>query len=245
MSSTNTQARIAGLLYLATAIGGGFSELFIRARIHVPGDAAATAAGIVAHATLFRVGVITDLLDFVCFLGVGIVLYTLLKPVNPTVALAMLVVNAVSVAMSALNMLNQLGALLVATDPRYTSGWSAQATHSLVLLLVDMQHQGYLMAQVFFGLFLLPLGYLVYKSGLFPRVLGAILMVGCGGYLAGVAATYASPALESNLALTMGVIGGLAELSFVLWLLFMGARTMAEQSPSHRPATRGELSWKA
>src|SRR5262252_4303088 len=112
MISRNRLARGVGLLYLLIAVGGGFAEA-VRSSVRVPGDAAATAANIVQHATLFRVGFAADLVDFTCFLGVGLVLYVILKPVNGPIATAMLTINAVSVAIQALNMLNQLGALLV------------------------------------------------------------------------------------------------------------------------------------
>ncbi len=227
MISTRTLARTGGLLYLAVAVGGTFSELFVRSSVKVAGDAAATAANIVQHAALFQAGFVADLVDFVCFLGAGLVLYMLLKDVNPQVALSMLVVNAVSVAMQALNMLNHLGALLVATDPQYTGGMSPAAAHGLVQLLLELHHQGYLISQIFFGLFLLPLGYLVFKSGYFPRPLGIALMVGSAGYIADVAAVFTSPGLESGVGLYFALAGGLAELSFVLWLVVVGARVKA------------------
>jgi uncharacterized protein DUF4386 len=199
MFSTRALSRIAGILYLIVAVGGGFAE-YIRTSV--------SAANIAANATLFRVAFVTDLLDFACFLGVGLLMYAILRSVNPPIAVGMLVINAVSVAIQALNMLNHIGALLT-DDPR------------LVQLFLDLHRQGYLIAQVYFGLYLLPLGYLVYKSGLFPKVLGAILMVGSGGYVAGVIAAYAS---LSAPALYFALAGGLAELLFLLWLLIMGAR---------------------
>jgi len=226
MISRNRLARVAGLLYLVVAVGGGFAE-YVRSSVRVPGDAAATAAGIAQHATLFRAGFAADLVDFTCFLGVGLILYALLKPVNGPIAVSMLAINAVSVAMQALNMLNQLGALLVATDPAYTAGMGSAAANDLSLLLLDLQHQGYVIAQIFFGLFLLPLGYLVLRSGYFPRLLGAALMVGSGGYVGGVAVTFLSPGFESRFALYLALFGGLCELAFLLWLLIRGAREVA------------------
>lgn len=219
MISRNRLARVAGLLYLVVAVGGGFAE-YVRSSVRVPGDAAATAAAIVQHATLFRAGFAADLVDFTCFLGVGLILYALLKPVNGPVAVSMLAINAVSVAMQALNLLNQLGALLVATDPAYTAGMGSAAAHDLAFLLLDLQHQGYVIAQVFFGLYLLPLGYLVYRSGWFPRPLGVALMVGAGGYVAGVAANFIAPG--SSFPVYPALLGGLAELVFLIWLLARG-----------------------
>lgn len=242
MISTRTLARLGGFLYLAVAVFGAFSQS-VRLSVKVPGDAAATAANIVQHATLFRIAFATDLVDFTCFLGVGLVMYAILKQVRPKVALAMLVINAVSVAIQALNMLNHLGALLVATEPGYTAGLSPEASHSLVTLLLNMHQQGYLIAQIFFGLYLLPLGYLVYRSGFFPKVLGVVLMIGCFGYVAGVPVSFFSSA-ESSLSLYFGLVGGLAELLFLLWLLIMGAKTpRAEVQPTK--SIQGALTWKA
>lgn len=247
MTSTKTLARIAGLLYLIVAVGGAFSELFVRSSVKVPGDAAATAANIVQHATLFRIGFVTDLVDFTCFLGVGLVLYAILKQVNPEIALAMLVINAVSVAIQALNMLNHVGALLIATDPRFTAGLSSEASHSLVVLLLEMHRQGYLIAQIFFGLYLLPLGYLVYRSGFFPKALGIILMIGCAGYLANVVAVWISPAFQSSVAIYFGMLGGVAELLFLLWLLIIGLTTPTpeDRSSAQNRSIEGALTWKA
>jgi hypothetical protein len=204
MLSTNSLARIAGILYLAVAIGGAFAEFGVRGSVKVAGDAAATAANIAQHATLFRAGLVADLVDFACFLGVGLVLYAMLKRVQPDVAVAMLVINAVSVAIQALNMLNQAGALLVATDPRF-AGLSSGA-----LFFLELHHVGYLIAQIFFGLYLLPLGYLVYRSGMFPRALGIALMLGSAGYIVGIVAT------------PLAMVGGIAELLFLVWLLARG-----------------------
>ena len=238
MSSTKTLARTAGVLYLIVAVGGGFAE-YVRSSVRVAGNADATAANVVQHATLFRVGIATDLIDFVCFLGVGLLLYVLLADVNREVAVAMLVINAVSVAMQALNMLNQVGALLVATQPAYTAGMTADAAKAMVLLFLDLQHEGYLISQIFFGLFLLPLGYLAFVSGRFPRILGAALMLGSAGYLAGVALTVASPTLESSFAIYPALLGGLSETLFLLSLLVAGAGSVVRSAP------KGVLAWKA
>jgi len=236
MISRTRLARLAGLLYLIVAVGGAFAES-VRSSVRVAGDAAATAANIVQHATLYRIGFATDLLDFTCFLGVGLVLYFILRPVNGPIAIAMLTINAVSVAMQALNMVNQLAALLVATDPGYTAGMTPAAAQGLVLLFADLQHQGYVIAQIFFGLYLLPLGYLVYRAGFFPKAIGVFLMVGAGGYVLGVVANFIAPA--SSLPVYPALIGGLAELLFLLWLLVIGA----ENSPKN--LMKGALTWKA
>jgi len=138
----------------------------------------------------------------------------------------MLVLNAVSAPIQGLNMLNQAGAMLLASDPN----GAAQ-----VLFLLDMHRIGYLIAQIFFGLYLLPLGYLVYRSGFMPKILGWVLMVGSAAYVAGVAVAFAGQGFESSLATSFGLVGGIAELIFLSWLLIRG---IAEPR-------KGALTWAA
>jgi hypothetical protein len=227
VNSIRNLARLGGLLYLIVAVSGGFSELYIRSSIRVPGDAAATAANIASHSALFRISFVSDLIAFTSFLGVGIVMYAIFRQVSPIAAVAMLVLNAVSVAISALNMLNQLGALLVATDPGYTAGLSSEASQALALLLVDLHQQGYLISQIFFGLYLAPLGYAVYRSGYVPKVLGLVLAAGATGYLGDVAITYLSPGFQSGTGADLGMVGGIAEVIFLAWLLIVGVKSPA------------------
>lgn len=215
-------ARLAGFLYLADAVAGGFAE-YVRTSNTVAGDPAATAANVAAHSTLFQVAFAADLADLPLYLAVGVILYVVLRPVSQPMALAMLILNAVSVPIQALNMLSHAGALLIATNASFGVGGPAA-----VLFLLDMHRIGYLVAQVFFGGYMLPLGYLVFRSGYFPKVLGLILAAGCAGYLAGVAISLAGAGLQSGLATYFGVIGGLGELVFLLWLVIRGARVQGE-----------------
>ena len=229
--STRKLARTAGALYLVLAAAGGFSQLYVRSSVSVPGDARATAANVVEHAMLMRMGLITDLLNITLFLLVALVMYAILKPVNDRVALAMVALNAVAVAVMSLNMLNHLGALLVATESGYTTGLGSESVAALVMLLLDMHGHGYLVAQIFFGLWLLPLGYLVYASGYFPKPLGIMLMVGSAGYIADVVVALLSPGFESSLSLFLAMPSGIAEISFLLWLLAKGAQIPQRDRP--------------
>ena len=234
--TTKNLARVGGLLYLAVAIAGGFSE-YVRTANMVSGDAAATAAKVANHATLFQIAFAADLADLPMFLAVGIVMYVIFRPVNAPIAMGMLVLNAVSVPIQALNMLNHAGALLVATQPQF----AAVGSSSAVLLLLDLHRVGYLVAQIFFGLYLLPLGYLVYRSGYLPRALGLVLIAGSGGYVAGVAVSFAAMGFESAAATYFGLVGGVAELIFLLWLLVRGV----DRRESTGEPVKGALTWTA
>jgi uncharacterized protein DUF4386 len=231
MNSSKTLARIAGAMYLIVAVFGGFAE-YTRQSALVAGDAQATAANVAAHAAQFQVAFGADLADLPFFLGVGLILYGILKPVNPQIALTMLVINAVSVAIQAINMLNHAAALLVATDPGLTAGLTTATSSALVLGLLEMHGIGYLVAQIFFGLYLLPLGYLVYRSDYFPKALGVILALGSAGYVIGVAVSFASPRFDSSAATYFGLAGGLAEMAFLVWLLIRGAAGQAQPETS-------------
>jgi Domain of unknown function (DUF4386) len=212
MTPEKRRARTAGLLYLIVAACGGFSELYVRAGVKVAGDAAATADNIAASATLFRVGALTDLVNLVCFLLLGLVLYGLLKPVGATAARAMLAFNAVSVAVMTANMVNHLAALQAATG----------GDDALAMLFLDLHAQGYLVAGTFFGLWLLPLGYLLVRSGAAPRPLGVLVMVGAFGYVADLAVRVLVPGVGETLGTVLVLPSAVAELSLALWLLVKG-----------------------
>jgi hypothetical protein len=237
MSSKMQLARVAGILYLIVAVCGGFSQLVVRSGSLIAGNAAATAENIRASATLFRLGFVTDLANIVCFLVLALVLYLLLSPVNQKLASAFVILNAISVAIVGVDLINHAGALIVATDPMYAAALGAGSADALAQLFLDLHRHGYLIAQIFFGLWLLPLGYLVYRSGYFPRVLGILLMVGCFGYLADVVAIYTSPGFESALSPYLALPAGLAEIAFLLWLLVMGAKLPRQDAQALATAT--------
>jgi hypothetical protein len=224
MPSERRRARIAGLLYLIVAACGGFSELYVRAGVKVTGDAAATADNISASATLFRVGALTDLVNLVCFLVLALVLYGLLKPVGERAALAMLVLNAVSVAVLTANLVNHLAALQAATA----------GNDAMAMLFMDLHATGYLVAGTFFGLWLLPLGYLLFRSGYAPRPLGALVMVGAFGYVADLVIRVLLPGAGETLGPVVVLPSALAELSLTLWLLVKGldVQPRTEQVPA-------------
>ena len=217
MTPENRLARIAGLLYLLVAVSGGFSELYVRARARVPGDAAATADNIAASVTLFRVGALTDMVSVACFLLLALVLYRLLEPVGANAAVAMLVLNAVSVAAMTANLPNHLGALRAATRDQDT----------LAMLYLDRHADGYLAAGIFW-LWLLPLGYLLYRSRATPRALGVLAMAGSFGYVADAVANLLVPTVSETLTTLLVLPSVAAEAALIVWLL---ARGMAPRRP--------------
>jgi hypothetical protein len=229
MTSPKTLARIAGLLYLILAVCAMFAELYVRSRIVRSGNAAATAENIRSSATLFRVSIVVDLVGATFFLLTAMALYLLLRHVNQPVAAAMVTVVAISVAITGLNLVNQNTALTIATSDDLTRTFGGAESDALTLLFATMQREGGLINTMFFGLWLLPLGYLVIRSGYFPRFLGGWLIAACFGYLALFFAHFLSPGLGRSIAPYIFLIDA-GELVFMAWLLIRGVRVAVPQA---------------
>lgn len=217
-NSIQKTARTAGFLYLILAVCGGFAEFFVRQALIVPGDAAATVSNILASESMFRLGFVSELIGQAVFILLVLALYKLLRQINQSQAVLMVTFVIVAVTITCLNMLNQFAALLLLSGADYLAVFAADQLQALVLLFLNLHHAGYLIAQVFFGLWLLPLGYLVYKSGFLPSIIGVLLMVACFGYLLDV--------LIFSLFPTFGVMVSeftfIGELLLLLWLLIKG-----------------------
>jgi hypothetical protein len=226
-------ARIAGLLYLLVGIFGGFAEGFVEPKMYVAGDAAATAGNVVANAGLVRLGVVADLVDQTLFVFLALTLYLLLKHVHQSSARAMVVLVALAAGIECLNTVFEFEALRVATGAVDLGAVGTAGSQALVLLLLDTQHYGLLTAQICFGLWLVPLGYLAYKSaGMFPKWLGGLLTVGGICYLVDVLASFLVPNLGQTLHPFVVIPSAVAELSMVGYLLLIGVRT-AKPSVQH------------
>jgi hypothetical protein len=140
----------------------------------------------------------------------------------------MVTFTAVGAAIQYLNQLNQYTALTVATGDQYTRAFGDSGSDGMTLLFATMQHNGYLIASMFFGLWLLPLGFLVVRSGYFPRLLGFLLFAGGCSYIASLFTQVLVPAVGATIAPVFLAIGGTAELSFLAWLLIKGVNVPVE-----------------
>jgi hypothetical protein len=239
MTSTKRLARTAGLLYLINGIFAGVAFGYVLNRVYVPGDAPTTAANVFADAALVRLGVLADLFQATEWALLAMTLYLLLKHVHKSAATAMVVLVAIGSAITCLNDVFQIESVRVATDPSYVAAFGAAGSSALVLLLLDIHHYGFLIAQIFFGLWLVPLGYLAYTSGMFPRALGVTLIVGGVCYLVGMVAIFLAPDLGEQINKIVTIPSAIAEIWMVGFLLIKGVRSapMTEViSRSHVPA---------
>jgi hypothetical protein len=225
MTSPKRLARIAGFLYLLVGIVGGFAEGYVEPKMYVAGNAAATAGNVVANSGLVRMGVVADLLDGTVFVFLALTLYILLKHVHKSVARAMLVLVALATAITCLVAVFEFEGLRVATDASYAAALGTAGSNALVMLLLDMQHYGLLIAQIFFGLWLVPLGYLAYKSGMFPKALGVLLVVGAAGYLVDMLALFLVPGFGEKISAFVVIPSAVAELWMLGYLVVKGVRT--------------------
>jgi hypothetical protein len=226
LTSPKYLARIAGIFYLLVGIFGGFAEGFGDPKLYAAGNAAATTGNVLANPGLVRIIVAAHLLDGIFFVLTAMALYILLEHVHKSVARAMLVFVAVAVGMISLNAVFQFAGLQVATDSTYATAFGAAGSNALVLLLLDIQHYGTLSAQVFFGLWLAPLGYLAYKSGLFPKALGVVLVAATVSYLVDLFVAFLVPDLSNQIHSFMGIVPAIAEIWMVVYLLVVGVRTV-------------------
>ena len=234
MKSTKRLARIAGVLYLLVGISGGFAEGFVEPKMYVAGNAAATAGNVVANSGLVRLGVVADLFDATIFVFLALTLYTLLKQVHKSAARAMLVLVALAAGLTCSAAVFEFEGLRVATGAVNFAAFGTAGSNAQVLLLLDAQHYGLLTAQIFFGLWLAPLGYLAYKSGMFFKPLGVLLVVGAVCYLVDVLTAFLLPDVARAIHSFITIPSAIAEIWMVGYLLVVGVKTNtpAERSPA-------------
>ena len=228
VSPDKTTARRAGALYLVVALTGGFSMLYVPSLI-VPGDAAATASNLVAHDWLFRLGIVSGLTCQVAFVFLALALYQLLRGVNRTHASAMVALVVAAVPVAFFNMLNQLAALRVLSGADYLAVFQRDQLNAMVMLFLDLHSQGLLIVEIFWGLWLVPLGLLIIKSRFIPAFLGVLLIVGAFGYCADFFTRLLFPSYAAIVSPIAGV-SKFGELAMILWLLIKGVKN--QQAPA-------------
>jgi hypothetical protein len=194
--------------------------------LYVPGDAATTAGNVVANAGLVRISVLADMLQATVFVFLAMTLYLLLSHVHKNAATAMVILVAIATTIMCIDKVFQFAALLVVVDPSYAAVFGVAGSNALVLLLLDMHNYGYLIAQIFFGLWLVPLGYLAYKSGMFPKALGIVLVVAGVSYLVDVIAAFLAPELSKQIHGFLSIAPTIAEIWLLGYLLIVGVKTV-------------------
>jgi hypothetical protein len=223
MQTNQKNARLAGFLYLVYIVVSILADVFGRSRLIVSGDAVATAQNIAASEWLFRLGFVGDLVAGLLFFLTAWALYVLLKPVNENLALLFLLLNLGGVAVQCANDLNLLAALLLSSGANYLNVFQADQLQALALAFLNFHKQGFWICQIFYSAWLFPLGYLVYKSGFLPKILGLILMVHCVAWLMTFGQYFLFPDFNAITYISYP-LGFISEFGLSLWLLIMGVR---------------------
>ncbi|MEO9263489.1 MAG: DUF4386 domain-containing protein [Candidatus Baltobacteraceae bacterium] len=233
MDSLNMRARIAGLLYLVVCIVGPVRLIYIPSVLFVAGSAPATAHNIAAHVGLMWTGIFCDLVTATTEVFLVLALYRLLGDVNRNWAITMLVLGLLDIPIYFMNTLNDVGAVLFARGAGFLSAFEQPQRDAMSMLFVTFHHYGVVINEVFWGLWLLPLGMLTYRSTFLPRILGVWLIFNGFAYLAQSVSGILFPqynALVENITFP----NQLGEVAFVLWLISMGARaSFTKPATSH------------
>lgn len=221
-TSPQTLARVAGVLYLIIIVAGVFAEGFVRSKLIVAGDAAATASNIAASQMLWRISVAGELIMHACDVALALILYVLLRPVSRNLALLAAFFDLVAVAIMGVNKLTLLAVLFLLGSGDYLKTFEPGQLHSLAYLSLRLHGYGYSFGLVFFGFACLVFGYLISKSGYFPKILGVLLLVAGSCYLTNSFAMILAPAFAEAMFPAILVPGFIGELSLCLWLIVKG-----------------------
>lgn len=234
-TTARTKARIAGGLWLIVVAAGGFAQ-FVTQSLYVSMNPAATAVKLIASESQFRTAFVASFVAGVCYVGVTLILYELLKPVSRTLALLAGVLGITGSAVGFAVSVVQLGALVLLKADYFTA-FTLDQRQSLAFASLLMNRQGFPVAMVLFGLQCLTVGYLVVRSTFLPRLLGVLLAIGGSGYVIGSFVSFVSPEAGTRLFPIMFRPGFIGELLLCLWLLAKGVNLRNwEEYSSHAVA---------
>jgi len=234
MTSRDKPGRFAGLLWFGSAVLGGFGLFYVRSNIIVSGDAAATAANVLASESMFRVAIVSTLFSQVLLFLFGVSLFHLFKEVHKVLATVLLTSILMTVAIAIVNQSNNLGALLVLSQADYLNVFNADQRNAMAMIFLRMGNTGQGLLEIFWTPYFFSFGLLVVKSRYVPKILGILMMIMSVGYALNVSTKFLiphfHPALFTQLAMSLGALGGIPS---ILWLLIKGPKVerVAEPAP--------------
>ncbi|MBI3110208.1 MAG: DUF4386 domain-containing protein [Ignavibacteriales bacterium] len=223
MNSTKKSARMTGFLYLLMIATGVFSVMYVPGKLMVRGDAAATAANILASQSLFTIHIVNQLFSVLFFLSVVLVLYFLLKEVDKRLAVLMVILVLIQIPGGVWSVMNQITALELLRGEDFWSTVDRPLREALAMSFLDLNGKGTNASELFWGLWLFPLGLLVFRSGFLPRFLGVWLIINCFAYVT-ISLTGLLAPQYSDIVNTIAFPTLLGEVALMLWLLMMGAK---------------------
>lgn len=235
MEPLQKNARIAGFLYLLVVLAGPFVLLYVPGKLYVAGDAAATVARILEHEALYRAHIVVGLVSQLAFVATVFALYFLLRGVQRGLAGAMVLLILLVAPLAFLSVANQVATLTFARGADFLAVFDEPQRAALVTLLLEFDRQGVYVSELFWGLWLLPLGLLVFRSGFLPRFLGVWLFANGLVYVAmSFTGLLAPQHHDALLRIATPVLFG--EVALMLWLLLVGARARPGRGAAPPPA---------
>ncbi len=226
MSSTRNPGRFAGLLYVLISIPGFFAMIYVPSKLIVHGNATATANNIAASETLFRLGIVGQLICQAGFIFVALALYDLLQGVNRRHASLMVILIVVAIPIAFLNELNSIAALVLVRGADFLSIFEKPQRDALAMLFLNLHNAGIGVAEILWGLAFFPLGLLVYRSRFLPRFLGVWLAIDGFAYLIMSLTSVLLPQYSEKV-YTNSQPALFGEIAFMSWLVIKGARPLA------------------
>jgi hypothetical protein len=220
--SPRAQARLAGALYIATGVAALIGEMFVRGKLIVGGDPAATAANILAHASLWRAGGVADLVAAAGDATLALMFFVLFAGVSRPLSLLAASFRLIHVAVLATITLLHFAPLAYLSTAAPLHGMSTQQLQAMALASLRLHAIGHNIALFFFGLTCITLGYLISRSSFLPRVIGVWLAIGGAAYVVNSAVHLLAPAYGAQFFRYVLVPCALGELVLIVWLIAFG-----------------------
>lgn len=236
MDTRKRTARLAGLYYLIVIVTGIFALVYVPSQTIVYGDPVATVERIASAEGLFRVGILSNLLCETAFIFLALTLRRLLKPVGEVAASLMLTLVVVAVPIAFLNETNRVATLLLSSRADYLAVLPPDQRSALAMLFVHLYDYGGFIAGILWGLWLLPFGYLAFRSGFIPRVIGVLVMLAGAAILLESATFLVAPTWHPAVSDVTALPSAAGEFAAMLWLLLKGTR----DAPAPTVAAGGE-----
>ncbi|MEC5217676.1 hypothetical protein RCH09_002636 [Actimicrobium sp. GrIS 1.19] len=239
-TSPQWQARMAGALYLAVIALGIFAEGFVINHLLVSGDAALSAQNIIASATLWNLGIFANLMLVVCVIPLSWFLYLLLRPVDKNLVLLAVFFNLISVSVETLSKMFLLFVLPLLTNAGLVKAFEPAQLHAFASLALRAHNFAFNIALILFGCTCIIYGYLIFKSGYFPKFIGVLMQVAGASYVINCFSVLFVPAISNLISPAILLLPFIGEAAFCLWLLVKGvdiAKWNARYSaaPAHFP----------
>jgi len=231
-SSLRLMARIAGALYLLTILTGIFSAGYVSGRLVVNGDAAATAANILAHRGLLQLGFAVYLIEMACQVAITALFYNLLKPAGRNVSLVAAFLGLTGCIIKTFSRVFFIAPLFILGGAHYLTVFSVEQLQALALLFLKVNDRGAGIALVFFGFYAILTGYLIIKSTFLPRILGVVSVFGGLGWL-----TFLYPPLGGRLFPFIAIFAILGAASLIFWLIVFGVNEQRWREQASAAAT--------